>query len=150
MKEIKITNPIKTDKVIFRLKCSMSNYVLGHHVAKWKYSNDERTNAIVFTQYITVFLPRLWRQYLHHNYNDYPFDDLFSEVMSHEILHRVLFRVSGVQACCGLDKLRGQRRQFRDSITVGCGLPLDRDNDKTVESHESNINQDRQIDSKEL
>jgi hypothetical protein len=130
----------KKIKVIFRLKCNMGNHTLGHHIAKWVYIGDDRTRAKITTNYVTVFLPKLWRQFVCYNDNNYSFDEIFSEVISHELLHEILLRVDGVAACGGLDKLNGQKYIFRDADRIGAGLPLDRNNGKMTELHESNIN----------
>ena len=126
LKNKKVT--YKNMKVIFRLKCNMSNHTLGHHIAKWVYLDDDKTEAKITTNYITVFLPKLWRQYVCYNEKNYSFDEIFSEVVSHELLHEVLFRIDGVKACGGLDKLNGQKYLFRDAEKIGAGIPLNRNN----------------------
>lgn len=141
----KIDKPILKDKpvkMIFRLKCNLYGNTLGHHVARWRNSGE------VISNYITIFLPRVS---LVCNRTKLPFDDVFSHVMSHEIIHYLIFKYEGVKATGGFDKIRDQNRWFKvDRFVIGAGLPIKRDvlgeilGEQDKKSAESNINEDRQ------
>ncbi|RPI86165.1 MAG: hypothetical protein EHM34_00275 [Nitrosopumilales archaeon] len=117
----KIDKPILKDKpvkMIFRIKCNLYGNTLGHHVARWKNSGE------VISNYITIFLPRVS---LVCNRTKLPFDDVFSHVMSHEIIHYLVFKYEGVAATGGFDKIKDQNRWFKeDRYMIGAGLPIKR------------------------
>jgi hypothetical protein len=131
-------------RTIFRVECNLNGGVLGHHVAKW--TNDK----VIISNYITLFLPRIWKTYTRLNSDKITFDDIFSHVMSHEMIHYLLFTHVGVKATGGFDKIKGQRDWFKHLELVGAGLPLDRSatgetlGEKPTKPCESNIKQDRQ------
>lgn len=94
-------------KIYFRTKCSMKSNVPG----KLTYTYGT-ISKIIKKQHISIFLPRFSK-------SSHPFDELFSEIISHEYLHYLILNHVSIEATQKFDNLFGRIGIFSE---IGDGL----------------------------
>lgn len=104
-------------KIYYRIKCKDGNTPGEYHAT---YNN--KTNQIA-KEHITVYLPRI---YNHLKGDDFTrdFDDLFSHVISHEIIHGILLRHVSKKACSQWDNLIGSGVIPTNPFDIRAGMSL--------------------------